>query len=155
MHSIEKFVYTYAILMVMFFVFAGFSAAANSQTCVGPAPCAGDGWVWDDCSGPVFGPSPECIPGWKPGPTVPPPADVFPAGPAELCLGASGCFPVRYSPFGLFMIAESVLPNGYPTMGWAGPCFGPMNTCPDIGNQAWSDLRLNALRIHRGLRFSE
>lgn len=131
------------------------SSLVYGQTCVGPAPCPED-IVWDDCSGPVFGPSPQCIPGWRPGPTVPPPpADLFPVGPTELCLGASGCFPVAYRVDGGFMLAESVLQNGYPVLGWSGPCFGSVDTCPDIGNQAWADLRLNALRIHRALRFSE
>lgn len=106
---------------------------------------------WETCEGPQVGPGP-CVPGWV-CPVKPPVTPPAPIGPPQLCLGASGCFPVLYRADGGFLIAESVLPNGYRVMGWAGPCGGPISSCPDIGNQAHSDLRMNALRIHRGLRF--
>ena len=135
--KILRFAYTYLIWIVLLSAMVAYSQSAPE--------CE-----WNDCSGPQVGGGP-CTPGWV-CPLVPPIAGL-PLGPEEVCLGASGCFPVRYSLFGRFMIAESTLTNGYPTMGWAGPCFFEREVCPDIGNQAHADLRQNALRIHRGLRF--
>jgi hypothetical protein len=157
----------FAVLAMLFFV--PLASADETQGC-----------VWNDCSGPQVGGGGQCVPDWV-CPIIPPgcrwetcegpqiggsgpcsPGIVCPnpilvpedaIGPAEMCLGDAGCFPVRYSVNGLFVIAESPLPNGYPVMGWSGPCFGALSTCPDAGKQAFTDLRLNALRINRGLRF--
>lgn len=112
------------------------------------------GCYWNDCEGPQAGPAP-CVPGWV-CPLPPPPptgVEVVPVGPNQLCLGTSGCFPVSYRVDGGFVLAESVLPNGYRVLGWSGPCAGMISSCPDIGKQAHADLRMNALRIYRGLRF--
>ena len=143
--KVLTFAYTYFTGFALLLAMAVFAPMAYSQ----PAPeCE-----WNDCSGPQVGPGP-CTPGWVcPLTPVKPPISGLPLGPEKVCLGASGCFPVRYSLFGWFMIAESVLPNGYPMMGWAGPCIFDEEVCPDIGNQAYTDLRLNALGVHRALRF--
>jgi hypothetical protein len=66
-----------------------------------------------------------------------------------LCL-PEGCNPVAYYEYGRFTVAESVLPNNYPVMGWSGPCFGE---CPDVRNQAFTDLEMNAKRANRAQRF--
>ena len=111
------------------------------------------GCEWEDCQGTSVGPAP-CVPRWI-CPVSPPATPETPVGPSVMCLGPAGCFPVTYKEIdGGFVIAESVIPAGYPVIGWAGPCFFERGeTCPDLGNQAFSDLRMNALRIHRGLRY--
>jgi hypothetical protein len=72
------------------------------------------------------------------------------SGPTLLCL-PEGCNVVSYSEINHFTVAESVLPNGYPVMGWSGPCLS--GDCPDIRNQAFADLELNAKRANRAQRF--
>lgn len=101
-----------------------FAAHANAQTCAGPAPC-----------GPQFG-----LGGGY----------AEPVGPAELCL-PEGCSPVSYETRDGFTLAFSFLPNGYPIMGWSGACDQPV--CPDIRNQAFADLELNAKRANRAQRY--
>lgn len=125
----------------------GFSLAA--------AACP-PGQYWEACDGPQFGGG-GCIPGctdvFPPIESLPP-LPGFPVGPPELCLGDAGCARVTYRVDGQFMIAESELPqNGYGVMGWAGPCHDVVGSCRDIGNQAHADLRLNALRLTRALRY--
>lgn len=72
-----------------------------------------------------------------------------PVGPSEVCVEV--CTPVSYSWVGTIAVAETTLPGGYQVVGWAGPCIN--GNCPDIFNQAHSDLRLNALRVNRAKRF--
>lgn len=74
-----------------------------------------------------------------------------PSGPSQLCL-PSGCSPVTYSWYGTLAVAESTLPNHYPVLGWAGPCVG---SCPDIFNQAFTDLEMNAKRANRAQRYED
>jgi hypothetical protein len=62
-----------------------------------------------------------------------------------------GCSPVYYYEYNRFTVAESTLPNGFPTMGWSGPCL--VDVCPDIKNQAFSDLEMNAKRANRAQRY--
>lgn len=89
---------------------------------------------------PCFGPG-GCVPE-KP-----------PIGPAQLCL-PSGCAPVYYEWSGDFAIARSALPNGYPVASVIGPCFYPdRSKCPDIFNQAFQSLKVNALHINRAQRY--
>jgi len=71
-------------------------------------------------------------------------------GEPEFSLCFATCSPVSFTNHGTFLLATSQLPNGYPVMGWAGPCFG---SCPDLKNQAFMDLRLNAKRINRAQRY--
>lgn len=75
-----------------------------------------------------------------------------PIGPTELCL-PDGCQPVTYSEIGGFTLAGSFLSNGYPIIGWSGPCLS--ETCPDIRNQAFSDLEMNAKRANRAQRYGD
>lgn len=106
------------------------------------------GQRWNDCSGPQFGPG-GCIPGCV-GTALPTDG---PFGPSELCIQDS-CSPVTYTWFGNLVVAESTLPNGYEVMGWSGPCLETARAqCPDILNQAFSDLRMNALRANRAQRY--
>lgn len=85
------------------------------------------------------------------GPVCMPAQPVEPTGPAELCL-PSGCSPVFYHQINRFVIAESVLPSTqYAVIGWSGPCLDAV--CPDIKNQAFADLELNAKRANRAQRF--
>ena len=109
------------------------------------------GQFWDDCQGPAVGGTGPCTPGCKPVPgfVPPPPAVTHPVGPARLCFGDAGCKPVRYRFDGGFVLAESALPSGYRVLGWSGPCPGALSTCPGLGGQAYSDLRVQALRLHR------
>jgi hypothetical protein len=117
-------------------------ALALSQTC----PL---GQTWDDCSGPQFG-SGGCVPGCRGVPIV-----GGPFGPGELCI-KDACSPVTYSWVGAKAVAESRLPNGYEVLGWAGPCLNEdRSQCPDIFNQAFADLRTNALRVNRAQTFVE
>ena len=72
-----------------------------------------------------------------------------PIGPPILCI-RDHCQPVQYSWTGDLAIAESMLPNGYSVLGWAGPCLSEdRSQCQDIFNQAFADLRINALRANR------
>jgi len=109
------------------------------------------GQTWDDCSGPQFGPG-GCVPGcWTP--AVPPTITGGPFGPSELCI-KDVCKPVTYFWVGAKVVAESWLPNGYEVMGWSGPCLNEDRAqCPDILNQAFNDLRTNALRANRAQAF--
>lgn len=76
-----------------------------------------------------------------------------PNGPAQLCI-ASVCAPVVYSWTGNIAVAESTAPSGYQVIGWSGPCgYTDRTQCPDIFNQAFADLRTNALRAHRAQRY--
>lgn len=72
------------------------------------------------------------------------------AGPSLLCL-PEGCHPVNYTEINGFTVAESTLPNGWPVLGWSGPCT--TGSCPDIRNQAFSDLEMNAKRANRAQRW--
>lgn len=73
-----------------------------------------------------------------------------PTGPNELCFREQ-CAPVVYSQFRKMIVAESSV-AGYPVIGWAGPCLKPsLAECPDILNQAFEDLRVNALRALRAM----
>lgn len=73
-----------------------------------------------------------------------------PTGPNELCL-REHCSPVIYSPLGGIIIAESNV-DGYSVIGWAGPCLkSSFAECPDILNQAFSDLEINAFRALRAM----
>lgn len=105
------------------------------------------GQTWDDCSGPQFGGG-GCIPGCAGVPSEPVIPNE-PVGPNELCL--PDCQPVTYAWLGNIVIAQSRLSNGYSVLGWSGPCFDP--SCPDIMNQAWNDLRMNAVRANRAQRY--
>ena len=80
-------------------------------------------------------------------PFTPPPI----SSPSLLCL-PEGCNPVSYTEINGFTVAESVLPNNYPVIGWSGPCF---DVCPDIRNQAFSDLEMNAKRANRAQRYTQ
>jgi hypothetical protein len=66
----------------------------------------------------------------------------------QLCFAT--CQPVTFTNHGQFLLATSQLPNGYPVIGWSGPCFGD---CPDLKNQAFADLELNAKRVNRAQRY--
>lgn len=76
----------------------------------------------------------------------------FSPGPCdpELCL-PSGCVAVTYTTLDSFIIASAKLPNGYPVIGWSGPCLDA--ACPDLANQAFADLELNAKRANRAQRY--
>lgn len=78
--------------------------------------------------------------------------DPEPTGPVFLCIPA-GCNVVTYRNVDGFVIAVSQLPNGYPVIGWSGACDMPV--CPDIYNQAFADLELNAKRANRAQRYGE
>lgn len=82
------------------------------------------------------------------GPACTPPEQPEPE--AWLCL-PEGCQPVVYSEINRFTIAESFLPNGYPVLGWSGPCL--QDVCADVKNQAFTDLELNAKRANRAQRY--
>ena len=119
-------------------------ALAFAQTCP-------TGQIYDDCSGPQFGPG-GCVLGCR-GEAVAPPAS-GPFGPAELCIN-NACSPVTYFWVGAKAVAESKLPNGYEVLGWSGPCLNENRAeCPDILNQAFNDLRVNALRANRAQTFN-
>jgi hypothetical protein len=115
------------------------SASAYSQSCP-------TGQVYDDCNHTSVGPGP-CVPGCVAQEIA------EPTGPAELCI-RDECRPVTYSWFGTLVVAESQLANGYAVMGWSGPCLAASRgECPDIWNQAFQDLQINALRSHRAQGF--
>ena len=77
------------------------------------------------------------------------PGGCDPVANSQLCL-PEGCNPVNYSRLNGFALAESILPSGYPVIGWSGPCF---DECPDLLNQAFADLELNAKLANRAQRF--
>lgn len=80
-------------------------------------------------------------------------APTQPTGPAELCL-PDGCTRVAYSWSGDFAVAQATLPNGYPVVGSIGPCLDPdRSACPDIFNQAFAAMRINALQANRAQRY--
>jgi hypothetical protein len=106
------------------------------------------GQTWNDCLGPQFGPG-GCIPGCVGTPNNP----VNLSGPSELCI-LNQCKPVTYYWVGAKVVAESWLPNGYEVLGWSGPCLNEnFAQCPDIFNQAFADLRMNALRANRAQNY--
>lgn len=92
--------------------------------------------VWE---GPWAGPSPE-----------PPSCQALTPAPDTLCFPA-GCSPVAYEWSDTFRLAKSALPNGYPTMGWSGPCVS--GDCPEIDQQAFESLFWNARQANRAQRF--
>ena len=111
------------------------------------------GQYYQDCSGTSAGPA-LCVPGCKAIADSPVVED-GPFGPGELCL-KDACSPVTYFWVGAKAVAESRLLNGYEVMGWAGPCLNEdVAQCPDIFNQAFADLRTNALRSNRAQNFVE
>ena len=117
---------------------------AFAQTCP-------TGQTWDDCSAPQFGPG-GCVPGCRGESVVTPGTGPF--GPSELCIHLV-CSPVTYFWVGAKAVAESRLPNGYEVLGWSGPCLNEdRSQCPDILNQAFNDLRTNALRVYRAQSFN-
>lgn len=105
--------------------------------------------IASNCDGTYIGPAP-CVE--DPPPVVP--------GPAELCLGAWGCFPVTYSttqPYSadLGWFAQAfVSVDGYLIGAMAGPCL-PSWSCPALYQQAYDTLRIEALHVVRVLRFVE
>ena len=106
--------------------------------------------------GPDYDPTP-CPPDVTPPPVCVSPAlgceDPQPMGPVELCL-PEGCTLVSYSWLGDMALAGATLPNGYPVIGWSGPCLSADRAqCPNILMQAWTDLQLNALRANRAQSF--
>jgi hypothetical protein len=102
-----------------------------------------EGQKYDACQGTRPGPA-ICTPG-----CVPISNDEPTAGPSLLCI-RDECQLVRYSWTGDLAIAESQLANGYSVLGWAGPCVhADRSQCPDIFNQAFQDLKTNALRSNR------
>jgi hypothetical protein len=116
-----------------------FSASVLAQSCP-------EGQIFNSCDGPQTGPG-QCIPGCVA--VGVPPVVSEPIGPTELCISGA-CRPVGYLWIGNLVIAEAQLPNGYAVMGWSGPCgFADRSQCPDILNQAFNDLRTNALRANR------
>ena len=100
--------------------------------------------------------APAAYAGTCAGPAYPcenPPTYPDPTGLAELCL-PTGCSPVVYEWVGDFVSAQSTLPNGYPVAGLIGPCLSAdRSQCPDIGNQAFLALKLNALAANRAQRY--
>ena len=120
-----KSISVFFILCIGVLCFTGF---AQAQTCTGPAPC-------EPCFGPVCGTPTE------------------PFGPAEMCL-PDGCHPVMYSriasdvdPVAWFAVAKSALPNGYPVIGVAGPCFEADSwLCPNVYIQSYN-VMLNSFAL--------
>jgi len=116
-----------------------FSASAFSQSCP-------EGQIFNSCDGPQTGPG-QCIPGCVA--VGVPPVVSEPIGPTELCV-SDACQFVRYVWIGNIVVAESQLANGYAVIGWSGPCLASTRgECPDILNQAFSDLTMNAKRANR------
>lgn len=111
------------------------SMAFADEHCFGPGGCVPESVVTEPC----FGPG-GCVP------------DPDPMGPVFLCL-PTGCNVVTYRSVDNFVIAVSQLPNGYPVIGWSGACLD--TDCPDIYNQAFADLELNAKRANRAQRYGE
>ena len=105
------------------------------------------GQYYDDCNRTSAGPG-ACIPGCRGE------SSAGPVGPAQLCI-LDACSPVTYFWIGAKAVAESRLANGYEVLGWSGPCLSDDRTeCPDILNQAFNDLRMNALRANRAQTFN-
>jgi len=121
-----------------------FSGFAHSRTC--PA-----GFYYETCEGTQVGPGP-CVPGCKPILDYIPPIDPGPSSeaPTELCFPA-GCSVIQYIPFHRFIIAESKLPNGYPMIGFSGPCMKA--NCPEMALQAYYNLFWNARQANRANRY--
>ena len=111
-----------------------------------------EGQIFNSCDGPQTGPG-QCTPGCV-AVGVPPVVD-DPVAPNELCV-PEGCQSVRYVWIGNVVIAASRLSNGYEVLGWSGPCLAASRgECPDILNQAFSDLTMNAKRANRAQGFIE
>jgi hypothetical protein len=125
-------------------------ALVVAQPCFGPGGCdlsCPVGQYYDDCNHTSAGPAP-CVPGCKAIADSPDEGN-GPFGPGELCI-KDACSPVTYFWVGAKAVASSWLPNGYEVLGWAGPCLNEdVSKCPDIFNQAFADLRTNALRANR------
>ena len=116
---------------------------ASAQSCP-------EGQIFNSCDGPQFGGG-GCVPGCVV--IGVPPVMTDPVGPSELCL-PDGCRPVTYYWIGDLVVAESALANGYQVLGWSGPCLSAnRGECPDILNQAFSDLTMNAKRANRAQSF--
>lgn len=72
-------------------------------------------------------------------------------GPDKLCSGIN-CIHINYTIVGKFVIAEGQLKNGYPQLGWSGPCENEdVSTCPDLWYYAAQDLEINLIRINHAL----
>lgn len=139
------------ILFLKSMTFVAMAAALSWGIVANAQPVCPEGQTWNACTGTSVGPAP-CVPGCVGVPVAPPSFDE-PTGPNELCL-PEGCQPVSYTWAGNLVVAESRLENGYPVMGWSGPCLAlTRGQCPDIKNQAFADLRLAALRAHRAQRY--
>lgn len=110
------------------------SMAFAGEPCFGPGDCTIETPVVTPC----FGPGGCGV------------VDPNPTGPVFLCIPA-GCNVVTYRNVDGFVIAVSQLPNGYPVIGWSGACLD--TDCPDIYNQAFADLELNAKRANRAQRY--
>ena len=118
------------------------SSLAFAQSCP-------EGQIFNSCDGPQFGPGP-CTPGCVAVGVHPVITD--PVGPAELCV--TECRSVTYRWIGDLVVAESALANGYQVLGWSGPCnSADRGECPDILNQAFADLTMNAKRANRAQKF--
>lgn len=63
-----------------------------------------------------------------------------------------GCSAIAFTWVGLFRVAQSTLPNGYPVLGFSGPCLN-YNGCDEIDVQAESSLFWNARQAHRAQRY--
>ncbi len=119
------------------------SSLASAQYCP-------EGQIFNSCDGPQVGPGP-CTPGCVA--IGVPPVITDPVAHGELCL-PQGCQSVSYVWIGDLVVAESRLANGYAVMGWSGPCLSAnRGECPDILNQAFSDLEMNAKRANRAQSF--
>ncbi len=95
--------------------------------------------VYAECVNNGFGPGPTCDP---------PPVSVIDR-PSDMCF-PDGCRPITYTVNGLFVIAQSELPNGFQVLGYAGPChsFG-LTQCPAIYRQAAERMRVDAEQQNR------
>jgi len=120
-------------------VLAGVSVLSFAQSCP-------EGQIYNSCDGPQFGGG-GCIPGCFD--VVAPPLVTDPVAPSELCV-PDGCQSVSYVWIDNLVIAVSQLSGGYAVLGWSGPCLaGSHDECPDILNQAFADLTMNAKRANR------
>jgi hypothetical protein len=129
------------LLVGVFGALCALPIVSHAQSCAA-------GQYYDDCRGTSIGPAP-CVPGCR-GEAL-----LGPVGPGELCI-RDACSPVVYFWVGDKAVAESRLANGYEVLGWAGPCLSEDRAlCPDILNQAFTDLRTNALRANRAQNFLE